>query len=195
MVKNSQSCLREAVPKTWDLEISFADELDEMWGDELWDLGAAMDEQAGEQGGMQKSWWILKPGMADRGMGIRMFDSKEALQGIFEAFEEDEDDELEEDESDTEQGRDEETRDNTAVVISQLRHFVIQVKNSAKSISISFLHLIPYSRNISTHLCSLIPGKCRSIILLREVHQTSKATKFVLSPNSLSRIDPLTIKL
>lgn len=128
MVKHPESCLKEAVPKTWDLEISFADELDEMWGDELWDLGAAMDEQTVEQDGIKKSWWILKPGMADRGMGIRMFDSKEALQEIFEAFEEDEDDELEEGKVGTEQGRDEDTRDSTAVVTSQLRHFVIQVK-------------------------------------------------------------------
>lgn len=113
------------MPKTWDLEISFADELDEMWGDELWDLGAAMDDQAGEQDEKRKKWWILKPGMADRGMGIRMFNSKEALQEIFEGFEEEEEDE--EDGKDTERGRDEDSRDDTAVVTSQLRHFVIQV--------------------------------------------------------------------
>ena len=47
-------------------------------------------------------------------MGIRLFDSKGGLQSIFEEFEENED------------AQDEEDGD-TAVVTSQLRHFVIQV--------------------------------------------------------------------
>jgi tubulin---tyrosine ligase len=51
-------------------------------------------------------------GMADRGMGIRLFNSKDALQHIFDGFED-----AEEDASDTD----------TSVVISQLRHFVVQV--------------------------------------------------------------------
>lgn len=50
--------------------------------------------------------------MADRGMGIRLFHSKDSLQQIFEEFEEEEDDENPSD---------------TNVVTSQLRHFVIQV--------------------------------------------------------------------
>lgn len=120
LVKHPQSPMKDAVPKTWDLEISFADELDDMWGDELWDLRAAMDEDE-KSAGQRKRWWILKPGMADRGMGIRLFSSREALQQIFEGFEEDEDEEGED--RDTA----EETKDETAVVTSQLRHFVIQV--------------------------------------------------------------------
>jgi hypothetical protein len=99
--------LKCAIPRTWDLEISYADELDEMWTDELWDLGNLLDDQ--------RKWWILKPGMADRGMGIRLFNSKAALHRIFEEFEGDSDDE--------------ETQANeSAIVLSQLRYFVIQVR-------------------------------------------------------------------
>lgn len=55
--------------------------------------------------------------MSDRGMGIRIFNSKESLQDIFEEFE------LSDDEG-------ENSPDETAVVTSQLRHFVIQVRTS-----------------------------------------------------------------
>jgi len=103
LMKRDQSLLKEAIPRTWDLEISYADELDEMWSDELWDLGERLDDP--------DKWWILKPSMADRGMGIRLFNSKTALQQIFEEFDSDSDDEA----------------DETAVITSQLRHFVIQV--------------------------------------------------------------------
>ncbi|KAI0033435.1 TTL-domain-containing protein [Vararia minispora EC-137] len=107
LVKHPESPLCAAVPRTWELEISFADELEDMWSDELWDLGEAMEHDS-------DAWWILKPGMADRGMGIRLFDNKETLQDIFEEFDDD---------SDEDGDRDD---DDTAVVTSQLRHFVIQ---------------------------------------------------------------------
>ncbi|TFY81546.1 hypothetical protein EWM64_g2472 [Hericium alpestre] len=84
-LKHPESALHFAVPRTWDLDISFADELEEMWADELYDLAEEMETGSGK-------WWILKPGMADRGMGIRLFDSKDALFRIFESFEDDEDD-------------------------------------------------------------------------------------------------------
>lgn len=108
LTKHPASLLKHAIPTTWDMEISYADELDEMWSDELWDLGESLDDT--------HNWYILKPGMADRGMGIRLFNSKETLQSIFEGFEVDSDDE-------------EAELDNTAVMTSQLRHFVIQVSH------------------------------------------------------------------
>lgn len=55
--------------------------------------------------------------MADRGNGIRIFNSRERLESILEEFEEDSDD----------QATDDDDEVDTAVVISQLRHFVIQV--------------------------------------------------------------------
>ncbi|KAK0208593.1 tubulin-tyrosine ligase [Desarmillaria ectypa] len=104
ITKNPGSILGRAVPKTFELEISFADELDEIFADDLWDLSNILDADPCR-------WWILKPGMADRGNGIRLFNSKSSLLQIFESFED-------------EQSSGEE--DDTAVVTSQLRHFVIQ---------------------------------------------------------------------
>ncbi|KAL1714848.1 tubulin-tyrosine ligase family-domain-containing protein [Schizophyllum commune] len=106
LTKHPDSILKEASPRTYEIEISYADELDEIFADELYDL-----EQDLEQG----RWWILKPGMADRGNGIRLFNSREALTKIFEDFEDDSEDE------------DEEKDVGTGVVTSQLRHFVVQV--------------------------------------------------------------------
>jgi tubulin---tyrosine ligase len=57
--------------------------------------------------------------MADRGNGIRLFNDRKSLEDIFSEFEEQSDEEEEEDE--------EKTANSTAVVTSQLRHFVIQV--------------------------------------------------------------------
>ncbi|KAL5534260.1 hypothetical protein ACEPAG_722 [Sanghuangporus baumii] len=108
--KHPDSSLSQYVPRTWDIEISYADELDELWSDELWDLDKKMKRNADK-------WWILKPGMADRGMGIRLFKSKKALQQIFEDFENEEKDE--------EAGKDS-VNGGAGVIISQLRHFVIQ---------------------------------------------------------------------
>lgn len=112
-VKNPGSPLKSGVPRTWELELQFADELDEMWADELWDLGEEL-----ERGG---KWMILKPGMADRGMGIRLFHTKEQLESIFEEFEDEDEDEKSEE---LMQDHDEAA---TGVATSQLRHFVIQV--------------------------------------------------------------------
>ncbi|KAI4294477.1 TTL-domain-containing protein [Schizophyllum commune Loenen D] len=105
LTKHPDSILKEASPRTYEIEISYADELDEIFADELFDL-----EQDLEQG----RWWILKPGMADRGNGIRLFNSRETLTKIFEGFEDDSEDE------------DEEKDVGTGVVTSQLRHFVVQ---------------------------------------------------------------------
>ena len=112
LTKHGDSSLRRTVPQTWDVELSFADELDEMWSDDLYDLGRELDNEDA------KKWWILKPGMADRGMGIRLFHTKDELTQIFEGFEPDSD------EDEDEQGT---TGPDTTIAASQLRHFVIQV--------------------------------------------------------------------
>jgi len=106
VTKRPHSPLVHAVPRTWEIELTFADELDEMWTDELFDLAEFLD--------VSGPWCILKPGMADRGMGIRLFDSKDGLRSVFEKFEENE-------------GAEDEDEDDTGVVVSQLRHFVVQV--------------------------------------------------------------------
>ncbi|RPD82658.1 hypothetical protein L226DRAFT_549318 [Lentinus tigrinus ALCF2SS1-7] len=114
LTKHPESTLSRGVPKTWELELSFADELDELWSDDLYDLSEEIEK------GNPLKWWILKPGMADRGMGLRLFHTKEDLEAIFQEFEQNSDSEPEDEEAGDEGGRD------TAVVTSQLRHFVIQ---------------------------------------------------------------------
>lgn len=54
--KHPESVLKAAVPETYELELSFADELDEMWMDDLYELGEKLE--SGD------SWWILKPSVA-----------------------------------------------------------------------------------------------------------------------------------
>ncbi|KAF5355911.1 hypothetical protein D9756_003904 [Leucocoprinus leucothites] len=115
LTKFPASILQKASPRTYNLDLMFADELDEKWADDLYELGEFLDNEP-------HMWWILKPGMADRGMGIRLFNTKEALQEIFEEFELSD--------SDNEEGSHSEDEasgvSRTAVVTSQLRHFVIQ---------------------------------------------------------------------
>ncbi|TFY55410.1 hypothetical protein EVJ58_g8267 [Rhodofomes roseus] len=117
VTKHTDSPLQHAVPKTWDIDISFADELDEMWSDDLYDLGIEIQNED------TKKWWILKPGMADRGMGIRLFHTKNELTQIFEGFEPESDEDDEEGDDIADAGS---TKPDTAVSASQLRHFVIQ---------------------------------------------------------------------
>lgn len=114
VLKHPESILLKSVPRTWDIDISCVDELDELWFDELWELGNELEISP-------QKWYILKPGMADRGMGIRLFNSKDTLYEIFQEFEECSDDE----------------DDGTLVLTSQLRHFVIQVSDSSISPLIS----------------------------------------------------------
>lgn len=64
-----------------------------------------------------REWWILKPGMSDRGQGIRLFSSLGELTEIFEAWDPESDDE-----EDDEYVGDE----NADICTSQLRHFVAQ---------------------------------------------------------------------
>jgi len=134
-ITKHDSALKNAIPRTWDLDIAFADELGEMWSDELWDLAQEIDDP--------NKWWILKPGMADRGMGIRLFNSKRGLQQIFDKFEEDFDDT---DEHGTGEG------EPTAIITSQLRHFVIQVETPARLLSSS--HRIRASSAMQEYLSS-----------------------------------------
>lgn len=129
---------RTCTPKTWHLEIQFADELDELLMDDLYDLAELMDtNQAArdESREVDVRWFILKPGMADRGNGIRIFSTLDQLQAIFEEFEPESDDDETGDEDDQisagatdrlEQDQAGYTGKDTSVMASQLRHFVIQ---------------------------------------------------------------------
>lgn len=103
-VKNPTSILTKAVPESYQLEVDYAEFLDDSL-DEAYELRDEIN--AGDR------TWILKPSMSDKGQGIRLFKSIEQLQDIFDSFEENEDEE-------------EENDDDNGVIISQLRHFVVQ---------------------------------------------------------------------
>jgi len=53
LAKNPDSCLMHVMPRTFELEISFVDELDELFADDLWELGEELEDPT--------KWWILKP--------------------------------------------------------------------------------------------------------------------------------------
>ena len=116
--KNPTSILSQSIPKTYPFQIAHADELDELFYDELYDLGQALDKA--EDDGPTRPWWILKPAMADKGQGIRLFDSRESLQAILESFEDDSDDEEEEESG---------AGPSTKISLSTMRDWVIQVSS------------------------------------------------------------------
>lgn len=106
VAKNPSLVLANALPRSYQLEVDYAEFLDDAL-DECYELRDEIND--GEK------TWILKPSMSDKGQGIRIFKTVEQLQEIFNSFEEDSDDEdLEENE------------DRNGVIISQLRHFVVQ---------------------------------------------------------------------
>lgn len=107
VVKNPNLILATAVPESYQLEIDYAEFLDDAL-DEAYEL--RQEIETGEK------TWILKPSMSDKGQGIRIFRTVEQLQEIFDSFEEGSDDEEEE------EGK----ADDNGVIISQLRHFVVQ---------------------------------------------------------------------
>ncbi|ONH69401.1 putative tubulin--tyrosine ligase PBY1, partial [Cyberlindnera fabianii] len=107
LVKHPDSALAGAFPETFQLEVDYAEFLEDSL-DEAYELRSEI-----EAGGKT---WILKPSMSDRGQGIRIFRTIEQLQEIFDSFEEDA----------TDDEGEECSEGNHGVITSQLRHFVVQ---------------------------------------------------------------------
>ncbi|KAI0537383.1 survival protein sure-like phosphatase/nucleotidase [Xylaria digitata] len=122
VAKRPQSVLKDHVKHSEAFEVDYAEFLDDALV-EAFDLRASLErnetllEGGGEGKGTAKGieWWILKPGMSDRGQGIRLFCTMAQLQDIFDGWE------AERPESDDE-GEDE----GDYIATSQLRHFVAQ---------------------------------------------------------------------
>lgn len=192
LTKHPDSVLAWGAPRSWELDLSFADELDELWGDDLYDLSDDIEK------GDPSKWWILKPGMADRGQGLRLFHTKEELQAIFEEFEQEDSDEDGE-EGDCGHG-------DTAVVTSQLRHFVIQVlDDSFRGSPVTCLYPlqeylgnpllldpaeVPLNGSQAPSLQELRGHKVSSLLLSRPCHDvqlpssfTSVCTVWLLAPS------------
>ena len=117
--KHPDSLLRKHFKLGFDFELDFAEFLDDALL-EAYELHDSLGKNA-EKPDPEKEWWILKPGMSDRGQGIRLFNSEDQLREIFEEWEVDEpDDEAEQDE------QEEEEQGGQGIVTSQLRHFIAQ---------------------------------------------------------------------
>lgn len=109
--KNPGSILNWAFPESFQFELTYAEFLDDIL-DEVYELRCELVENESK---MNKTY-ILKPSMTDKGQGIRLFKTIDQLQTIFDSFDEDETDDEVEDVDESKKG----------MIISQLRHFVVQ---------------------------------------------------------------------
>jgi hypothetical protein len=119
IVKYRDSVLATHMKPTVSFEVDYAEFLDDALLEEYELLESLQKNE--ELPDEEKEWWILKPGMSDRGQGIRLFNSMEALQEIFEEWDPESDDE--EDEEGAERVAND---DDNGIMTSQLRHFVAQ---------------------------------------------------------------------
>ncbi|VUC34915.1 unnamed protein product [Clonostachys rosea] len=117
VAKRPDSVLKKHVRRSEAFEVDFAEFLDDALV-EAFDLRESLDQNESLEEASQRQWWILKPGMSDRGQGIRLFSTMEELQAIFDEWEEGEPD------SDDESGGEEDGGD--GITTSHLRHFVAQ---------------------------------------------------------------------
>ena len=119
--KNPDSILRDHVKPSVVFEVDYAEFLDDALV-EAWELKESWvrNEAVKSSGKGDLEWWILKPGMSERGQGIRLFHSEEPLQSIFDEWEPaDSDDDEGESSNDT-------AAASSAVMTSHLRHFIAQ---------------------------------------------------------------------
>ncbi len=128
LVKNTNCDLRTHVPVTVDFEVDYAEFLDEALVEayELYELFTRNEGKAA----VDREWWILKPSMSDRGIGIRLFSTHQELHDIFDQWESDQP-ESEDEDDDVEQAvldaRSSETpKFDSGIITSQLRHFIAQ---------------------------------------------------------------------
>lgn len=118
--KHPGSVLRNHFKLASEFELDFAEFLDDALLEE-YELRDSLEKNK-ERPGNEKEWWILKPGMSDRGQGIRLFSTEDQLREIFEGWEVNDPD----DESGSENEKDPEDQDVNGVIVSQLRHFIAQ---------------------------------------------------------------------
>lgn len=101
--KYPDSILKQAIPETWQFELDHVDYFDEALN-EVFEVERDLQEEGGNH------TFIIKPSMANKAAGIKVFNSLDQLRAIFE-----------EPESDSEQEDDDDQED-----LSQVREWVIQ---------------------------------------------------------------------
>lgn len=101
IVKHPSSVLKSHVKPSVDFELDYAEFLDDALV-EAFDLRESFMRNEGNEP-QDREWWILKPGMSDRGQGIRLFSTEEELQSIFEEWEAERPDSEADEDSDSEE--------------------------------------------------------------------------------------------
>ncbi|KAF2660550.1 tubulin-tyrosine ligase [Lophiostoma macrostomum CBS 122681] len=133
ITKYPDSLLKTHVKPSVSFEVDYAEFLDDALV-EAWELKESWERGAGK-GSDEREWWILKPGMSERGQGIRLFSSEEELTAIFEEWDPESDNDDEDDEADARSDRpepshedeiEESKKEQNGIITSQLRHFVVQ---------------------------------------------------------------------
>ncbi|KKA29213.1 hypothetical protein TD95_000959 [Thielaviopsis punctulata] len=123
VAKHPESILRQAVKPSDAFEVDYAEFLDDALV-EAFDLRQSLENNEGKTP-EDRTWWILKPGMSDRGQGIRLFSTMVDLQAIFDEWEEDRPDSDDEDD-DAHSADGAEAPAGDYITASHLRHFVAQ---------------------------------------------------------------------
>ncbi|EEY22035.1 TTL domain-containing protein [Verticillium alfalfae VaMs.102] len=130
--KHPSSSLATGVKRSEHFELDYAEFLDDALV-EAFDLRESLERNEEKDDPAQRDWWILKPGMSDRGQGIRLFSTQDELQAIFDGWEADRpDSDAGEDQDEDGDGEGEEAgggaRDGSGdyITTSHLRHFVAQ---------------------------------------------------------------------
>jgi hypothetical protein len=124
VAKNASSILKSHFKRSEAFEVDYAEFLDDALV-EAFDLRDSLTQNAEAVASVQQ-WWILKPGMSDRGQGIKLFSTMEDLQSIFDTWEKERPDSDDEEDGEGEGDGDGEGEDGDYITASHLRHFVAQ---------------------------------------------------------------------
>lgn len=123
IAKKPKSIIATNLKPSCDFELDYAEFLDDALI-EAWELKASFERNKGKEAD-DREFWILKPGMSDRGNGIRLFSTEEELQLIFEEWEADLPDSDDDEDAEQEQSGEDNAKDD-ALMTSHLRHFIAQ---------------------------------------------------------------------
>ncbi|KAH6858925.1 tubulin-tyrosine ligase family protein [Alternaria rosae] len=132
ITKYPESVLKKHVKPSVEFEVDYAEFLDDALV-EAWELKESWARNEDQEDEKKKEWWILKPGMSERGQGIRLFSSEEELTEIFEEWDPESDDEDEDEDArsdagggDGDRNQVQEKDEGNGIITSQLRHFIAQ---------------------------------------------------------------------
>lgn len=125
VAKNPASILKKHMKRSDAFELDYAEFLDDALI-EAFDLRESLDRNEAVEDDEDREWWILKPGMSDRGQGIRLFSTMDQLQEIFDTWEAERPDSDDEDEIEDADRVDSEKEGGDYITTSHLRHFVAQ---------------------------------------------------------------------